>query len=410
MSTPPSTLSRLDPPSTEYLPRPSMIRRLGMFSSVSSSKGTNDPILCNAKLSSGSTSRCATADPQAGPQSAKKHAKTALPDDQLVENVDGQLMSFLAFLCLSMSMAKYRIIYDDDDDDSNPVPADVKKSKRSPKQVDAPTGMLLNSLSHDVLHAPAKPSKMDLAMQGEDINPMAPCSQDTSGASLRNSQGMSTPAVFNPSDSEARKPSPASFFSSQPMFSRAAPGHEFSFRIPASAPQTQAPPHKCFSAANSTASSRTSMPPASLFSGRSLSVPFTAPTSRASSVCSSSGRGTYSQVIEQQSLPSQTAGYKSTHPQFLVTSSSLEPSGPGHCVSNPSDSLPQSLQFGDFNEPEPDLPRSTARLGRTTSFYHLPLSMDRVGHSISAAPHVGDKGSLPQIDEASPSEDERFAE
>jgi hypothetical protein len=79
----------------------------------------------------------------------------------------------------------------------------------------------------------------------------------------------------------------------------------------------------------------------------------------------------------------------------------LQPSVPSfagthHQVSKPfSDSIPQSLRFEDFDAPEANLSRSTARLDRTTSFYHLPLNMDRDGHSLSAAPRIDDEEHTP---------------
>ena len=57
---------------------------------------------------------------------------------------------------------------------------------------------------------------MDLATQEEDINPMAPNSEDTSGSNV----------AATITSSQRHKP-PASFAPSQPVFSRAAPGEQF---------------------------------------------------------------------------------------------------------------------------------------------------------------------------------------
>ena len=218
-------------------------------------------------------------------------------------------------------------------------------------------------------------SQMDLVMQGEDINPMAPNSEDTSGSNM----------AATITSSQRHEP-PASLAPSQPVFSRAAPGKQFGFRVPDPNPpaSTQAPPHKHFSPTCSTTSSQTSTSPASLFSGRSSSGASTALTSRTSSVCSStSDWHTYSQVAQQQHRSS----YQSTH---SLASENL--SGP-----RPSDYIPQSLRFEDFEDPEPELPRSTARLQHTASFYHMALSMDGAWHSVLASPHVGDEETIPQV-------------
>jgi hypothetical protein len=139
-----------------------------------------------------------------------------------------------------------------------------------------------------------RPSKMDLATQGEDMNPMALSFQDSSC----NSGGSSRAAIpAAPETCELLSASPPAS-SLQPVFSQAAPGEQFGSRLPDSVPQTQAPPHKRFTATSSETSSRTSTPPISLFFGRFSTGTSAMSASRASSVCSSTVRHTYSQVVQ----------------------------------------------------------------------------------------------------------------
>lgn len=82
MSTPLSILPKPIDRSSEYLPRPNMIRRSGMSSgSGSGSRGTGNPLLRNLKSSSGGGSKCGSAEPQAGTRPAQKRAKTCAPPD-----------------------------------------------------------------------------------------------------------------------------------------------------------------------------------------------------------------------------------------------------------------------------------------------------------------------------------------
>ena len=175
----------------------------------------------------------------------------------------------------------------------------------------------------------------------------------------------------------------------------AAPGQQFGFRLPKSGPQSQALSQNCFSAIDSATLFQTSMPSALLFSGRSLSHQSTAPTSSASSVCSSTGRYTYSQVVQCQSPPRQPMSNRSTLLHPLLPSFIQGHSGPGHRISEPFDNIPPSLRFDDFDdpEPEPDYSQSIAQLTHTASFYHLLLRMGSAGHSLSATPLVADEGT-----------------
>lgn len=234
----------------------------------------------------------------------------------------------------------------------------------------------------------AQPLRLDVATWGEDVNPMAPSAQDVS---LCKSRGKSKVVATL---TEVHGPPPAPSLS-QPVFSMAAPGQQFGFRLPESGPQSQALSWNCFSAINSATSSQTSMPSALLFSGRSLSGQSTAPTSSASSVCSSTGRYTYSQVVQRQSPPHQPVSNRSTLLHPPLPSFIQGHSGPSHCISELFDNIPLSLCFNDFDdpEPEPNYSQSIAQLTRTASFYHLLLRMGSAGHSLSATPLVANKGT-----------------
>ena len=208
---------------------------------------------------------------------------------------------------------------------------------------------------------------------------MAPSFQIVDQDSSRNSGGRSRAAV--PAAPKTCQPlstlPPAS--SLQAVFFRAAPGKQFSFRLPDSVPQTQALPHKHFTATNSETSSRTSTPPVLLFSGRFSTGTSATLASHASSVCSSTAQHAGPSFTSlQPSVPSSAGTYHQVPKSF-------------------SDSIPPSLHFEDFDAPETDLPRSTARLDHTMSFYCLPFNMDRDGHSLSVAPRIEDEEHTPQI-------------
>ena len=138
-------------------------------------------------------------------------------------------------------------------------------------------------------------SKIDIATQGEDVNPMAPSSQNIDERNSRTRQAGSGMAI--PSQTH-RQPTPAQS-SLQPQFLQAPPSQEFSFRLPDTTSQigidTCAPTRTCFFGVASQPSSKGSGPPSSqstsLFGGGSLGQASTAATSRAPSVCSSSSTG-----------------------------------------------------------------------------------------------------------------------
>ncbi|KIJ04932.1 hypothetical protein PAXINDRAFT_21784 [Paxillus involutus ATCC 200175] len=78
--------------------------------------------------------------------------------------------------------------------------------------------------------------------------------------------------------------------------------------------------------------------------------------------------------------------------------------------------IPPSLCHDDFDEPDPPPPQH-AGLRHTESFYHLPLCVNTSMHSLYAAPDQYEGGDAEVnmeddliVDEASPSEDDCFAE
>ena len=161
------------------------------------------------------------------------------------------------------------------------------------------------------------------------------------------------------------------------------------------------------------------MLPASLFSGRPGTS--TAPTSRASSICSSVGQCTFAQVLQRPSPPPQHVSDRSVPLPLSTPPSSCGHSGPNRAqvfqqpspppqrASDRSVPLPLSVPPSSRGHSGPNRPmslrfdltseaenaRSHAKLACTASFYHLPLSMDGVGHSLSAAPQPTDEGNVP---------------
>ncbi|KAI5995387.1 hypothetical protein EDC04DRAFT_2612981 [Pisolithus marmoratus] len=81
-----------------------------------------------------------------------------------------------------------------------------------------------------------------------------------------------------------------------------------------------------------------------------------------------------------------------------------------HGVVASETSILQMFQFEDFNEQNADPPLSdcTTRLQHTTSFYDVPLTIKKNCHSITTVPRAHDDRDELQIDEASPSEDDRY--
>lgn len=184
------------------------------------------------------------------------------------------------------------------------------------------------------------------------------------------------------------QPSPASP-SIRPQFMQAEPGQPFCFRLPVSAPvekDVRAPARSRFGGASSPPSNgsvppteRYTQPPtrtrfpgtssqasvpsshgASLFSGGSSGGVSTAPTSRAPSVCSSSGEQCPAQ---QRTLPL-TQHASSRFATTLRT----------HAIENMASQRDHEI--------------ASTRLQRTTYFYNPLLNTNRTGHSLSATPDL----------------------
>ena len=159
--------------------------------------------------------------------------------------------------------------------------------------------------------------------------------------------------------------------SPQPEFLQATPGQQFGFRVPYTAFQaesnTQAPPRTRFGGLSSQPSSKGSGPPSSrspsLFLGGSMGTSSTAATSRAPSICSSKGE----RCPTVQRDPS---------PQCTVSATSFAP------------------RISVFEHFQTDATLNSTRLQQTASFYNVPLSMNKSGHSLSAAPDYDDMGEI----------------
>lgn len=177
-------------------------------------------------------------------------------------------------------------------------------------------------------------SRIDIATQEEEVNPMAPSFQDVGQSSSRTRRDDSDEVGA----SQPRRPTQSSL---QPEFVRAAPGQQFGFKLPDAVPQTdsdiRAPTRTRLSTLSSQPSAKASGPPSSrstsLFPGGSLGTHSTAVTSCPPSACSSTGER---RLVRQRDPHSQRA-------------------------------------------------RHTAQ--RTASFYDLPIG-GHSGHSLSAAPDV----------------------
>ncbi|KAF8124295.1 hypothetical protein EV363DRAFT_1454613 [Boletus edulis] len=281
-------------------------------------------------------------------------------------------------------MVKHKIIYESEDDDNE----DRSKKSRTAPEKEQPTSIgarrsecsgrgsggrlaQMKQFKQKQTERLKRPSKIDIATQDEDINPMAPASQHI-GSCKKTSA--SNGAAIGIASRTLDEPNPqATLQSLRPEFSLATPGQQFGFRLPATASQmesdTRAPSCARFPGlgVSSQSSSTSSAPPlshsASLFSGQSLGGTLTAPTSRAPSVSSSAcGR---------------------------------------HATRQPNPVLSSQV-------PVIFTPRAPTPLQRTASFYSQPISMNAPGHSLSTAPSDYE-GNL-QIDEVSPSEDEMVAE
>ena len=258
------------------------------------------------------------------------------------------------------------------------------------------------------MERPKRPSIIDIATQGEDVNPMAPSSHDIGDGSSRTRRGGSDEAAIPRTH---RQPTLARPPPLPPEFFQAMPSQEFRFRVPDAALQvesdTWAPSHTQFHGVSSQPSSGGSGPPLSqgtlLFSSGSLGTSLTAATSREPSICPSIGEP---HLDKQHDPSSQRAQAPTSH--ILAT-----------------DDLLQSSQFKN-SQHDASFFSNPARMQRTISYYGLPLSMNRLGHSLSAAPNLHDRQvsfashDIPvycanlfpplEINEVSLSEDDRIAE
>ena len=234
-------------------------------------------------------------------------------------------------------------------------------------------------------------------MQDEEVNPMAPSSQDTGRSTSRKGRATSNGAEIGASLAHAQPvPLPPPL---QPEFALAAPSQQFGFRLSGSESQTekdtqalrcarfpgvpslslsnhgsslpqtgsgtQAPTRTRFSASQS--SSQGSVPSShspSLFLGGSSGGTSTAPTSCAPSICSLDGRRLV-QSFHHTSWPHSSASSNST-----FASSHPMASSQTHTTDNREHNT------------------APARLQWTASFYSLPFHINRTGHSLSATPDI----------------------
>ncbi|KAF8130103.1 hypothetical protein EV363DRAFT_1450562 [Boletus edulis] len=304
-------------------------------------------------------------------------------------------------------MVKRKIIYESEDDDNEDR---SKKSRTAPEKEQQTSigarrsecsgrgsgGRLaqMKQFKQKQTERLKRPSKIDIATQDEDINPMAPASQHIGS---RKKTSASNGAAIGIASRTLDEPNPqATLQSLRPEFSLATPGQQFGFRLPATASQmesdTRAPSRAHFPGlgVSSQSSSTSSAPPssrsASLFLGQSLGGTSTAPTSRAPSVSSSA------------------CGRHATRQPNPVLSSQV----PVSRTSSSSSCRANRQYFGAGDEQVIFTPRAPTPLQRTASFYSQPISMNAPGHSLSTAPSDYE-GNL-QIDEVSPSEDEMVAE
>ena len=268
---------------------------------------------------------------------------------------------------------------------------------------------------------------LDFATQGEEVNAMAPSHLDLEIARDRPSgKPQPRPRAKGPTSAATSQVTPPP----QPTFSLAAQGQRFGFSLPntSEAPRRQVESTHGDVDSPSDASRPTSRA-STVFSN--ISHPSTVPTSRANSVCSSTGdldasqrrpvHG-FSSRLKMVALGSQSGVEAPTRKSRVSSGTAAsQPPDPqqgqqtqshSHLRSQPSTTLP-SPQFD-----EPASPHRPTKLQCTASFYHsLDGHVLCRGHTLSAVPSP-DLGNQPEenvhedklIDEISPSEDDRFAE
>ncbi|KAI6004674.1 hypothetical protein EDD15DRAFT_2359402 [Pisolithus albus] len=347
---------------------------------------------------------------------------------------------------------KRRIIYEDEDDDDDDSgnnrgsssnkrsrgasgeteirPAEVPAAEPSGTRRSARSGKgnggqlaQMKMLERIQTEQPKRPSRIDVALQGEQINPMAPSSQDARerGSHCRQVDSNSPDTISLQSHAPLRSP--------QPVFSLAAASQEFGFRLPdvasqahmsaGTAAQTQAPPRARFRGVVSESSSKSvsSRSPSIFSTGPSRrGGTSTAPTSRTPSLCS-----TGEQMHLHSTQRRDDAGSASALPHSSFSQAASETS------------IPQMFRFEDFDEQSADpplawqiappdynapLPFMTCLSPSTRIVTALPQHLGSVKIeanykyvSINPQTFIHQLAHpCDEIDEASPSEDDRFAE
>ncbi|KAI5983697.1 hypothetical protein EDD15DRAFT_2201844 [Pisolithus albus] len=285
--------------------------------------------------------------------------------------------------------------------DSEPAPpTDLEPSGPQPRHSSRPgkgSGGQLQQLCNlervqTAEHLPLSTRNLDIATQGQAVNPMAPGYGDAD----------------NESQVPPWAPNPTADVQFRPMFTLSQPGQLFGFRAPRSTASSTSGTHSIKSHGSSLSSCSSSV-----FSSAASHQGSSVPTSCAPSECgSNSACGTRSDVEEFQLAPQKwlsqlrmlAAGYTADAPP---RNSHIDPS-----YEQPSSgTLAQDQRAArDMDTPSP--PVQPMGLRRTWSFQWLP-SIISSSHSMLAGDDEGRVGLTEDdlaIDEASPSEDDHFAE
>ncbi|KAI6001481.1 hypothetical protein EDD15DRAFT_2361905 [Pisolithus albus] len=262
---------------------------------------------------------------------------------------------------------------------------------------------------------------LDAATEGDGVNPMAPSPPPPTPRAIPNKSRPKPRLKTKTGGPMAARLDLSPPSNIQPSFGMAAPNHQFGFRLPAagevnsiinrgsqrdvsSPSMSSGPPSSCASSIFSADASRAS----------------TAPTSRASSVCSLS-RGNqenhqrahgHSSLLKRLALASQSAPHLTQRPLHLGPQEDHRQST---TLEVPSLRLEESMTLPPLHREESDNPGfpppCSAGLRRTVSFYDTPLDGIRLrGHTLSAVPDEDENHdpagegnySDPPIDEASP--------
>ncbi|KAI5997056.1 hypothetical protein EDD15DRAFT_2194735 [Pisolithus albus] len=328
----------------------------------------------------------------------------------------------------------------------------VRRSSRSGKGTG---GQLVHMKNLERVQTAAAPRPkhlhdLDAATEGDGVNPMAPSPPPPTPRAIPNKSRPKPRLKTKTGGPMAARLDLSPPSNIQPSFGMAAPNHQFGFRLPAagevnsiinrgsqhdvsSPSMSSGPPSSCASSIFSADASRAS----------------TAPTSRASSVCSLS-RGNqenhqrahgHSSLLKRLALASQSGIEAPHHISRVTPQNDIPQSRAPHLTQRPlhlgpqedhrqsttlevpSLRLEESVTLPPLHREESDNPGfpppCPAGLRRTVSFYDTPLDGIRLcGHTLSAVPDEDENHdpagegnySDPPIDEASPSEDDRFAE